>query len=83
MKQKQSCGLDLTKISGKGEFTCPKCGVTISPDDETEEVYSILEAKVKKQTLKELLIQCNRCANQIKLTGFSLLQNLQGQPQHF
>jgi hypothetical protein len=69
-------GLDLTRISGKGEFTCPKCGATISPDDETEEVYSILEAKVKRQILKELLIQCNRCANQISLTGFSLLQKL-------
>jgi hypothetical protein len=52
VKQKQFYGLDLNRISGKGEFNCPKCGVTISPDDETEEVYSILEAKVKKQILK-------------------------------
>lgn len=77
MKQEQFHGLDLTRISGEGEFACPKCGVTISPDDETEEVYSILEVKVKKQILKELLIQCNRCANKIHLTGFSLLQRLQ------
>ena len=77
MKQEHLHELDLTKISGKGEFTCPKCGVTISPDDETEEVYSILEVKVKKQALKELLIRCNRCANQIHLKGFSLLHKLQ------
>lgn len=70
----QSKGVDLTKITGKGEFACPKCGVTISPDDETEEVYSILEVKVKKQILKELLIQCNKCTNQIRITGFSILK---------
>lgn len=66
--------IDLQKIEGTGEFLCPHCGVSISPDDETEEVYSILEAEVKNSILENLLIQCNNCSNKILLTGFSILQ---------
>ncbi|MFB3889278.1 MAG: hypothetical protein ACE14S_07280 [Candidatus Bathyarchaeia archaeon] len=76
MKQEEVYAVDLTRIDGGGDFACPKCGVAISPDDETEEVYSVLEAKVEKQSLKELVLQCNRCRSQIHLTGFSLLQRL-------
>ncbi len=76
MKQVQAYILDLTRIPGNGEFTCPKCGVAISPDDETDEVYSILEAKVEKGILTSLVIQCRRCASQIHLEGFSLLQRV-------
>jgi hypothetical protein len=76
MKQKQVYVLDLTKISGSGDFSCPHCGAAISPDDCTEEVYSILEAKVNRQGLEELVIRCNKCASQLHLTGFSLLQKL-------
>lgn len=50
------------------------CGVSISPDDETEDVYSILEAKVKNNKLENLLIKCNNCLNKILLTGFSILE---------
>jgi len=63
--------LDLTKIDGNGDFPCPTCGVVISPEDESEEVYVIVEEKVKGKTLEELLIQCNRCSTRIRLTGFS------------
>ena len=77
MKQIHAYVLDLTKIAGNGAFWCPKCGVTMSPDDETEEVYSIIEAKLKGQILQDLVIQRNRCACQIHLTGFALLQKLQ------
>jgi hypothetical protein len=65
--------LDLTKIDGNGDFACPKCGVTISPEDETEDVYIILEEKVKDDVLEEMLIQCNKCGCRIRLTGFSVL----------
>jgi predicted RNA-binding Zn-ribbon protein involved in translation (DUF1610 family) len=65
--------LDLTKIEGNGDFPCPNCGVTISPEDETEDVYTILEEKVKDDALEEMLIQCNKCGSQIRLTGFSIL----------
>jgi hypothetical protein len=76
VNQAQAYVLDLTKIEGNGDFSCPKCGIAISPDDETEEVYSILESKVKGRVLEEIVIRCSRCASQIHLTGFPLLQKL-------
>jgi predicted RNA-binding Zn-ribbon protein involved in translation (DUF1610 family) len=66
--------LDLTKIDGNGDFPCPKCGVTISPEDESEDVYTIVEEKVRNDALEEMLIQCNKCGSQIRLTGFSILE---------
>jgi hypothetical protein len=76
MKQTQVYRLDLTKIDGSGDFSCPGCGAAISPDDYTEEAYSILEAKVNNQGLAELVIRCNSCASYLHLTGFSLLQKV-------
>jgi len=78
MKQIQSHVLDLTTIDGDGEFLCPDCGNRISPDDYTEDGYSILEIKVETQSLDEVIIQCKKCAATIHLTGFSLLQKLSG-----
>jgi len=74
MKQPLICELDLTRIQGNGDFPCPNCGVTISPEDETENVYQILETKVKGEDLEELMIQCNKCASQIHIKGFSTLE---------
>jgi phage FluMu protein Com len=71
-KTKQEYELDLTRAEGSGDFKCPKCKVTISPDDQTENVYTIREVKTKRDTLVELLIQCNRCMSLIHLTGFNL-----------
>ncbi len=62
--------VDLTRIQGDGNFSCPNCGVSISPEDETEDVYRILEAKVRGQTLEELKIQCNKCGSKIRVIGF-------------
>lgn len=62
--------VDLTKIDGDGAFPCPKCGAVISPEDETEEVYTIVKTRVKKDELAELVLMCNRCRSQIRLTGF-------------
>ena len=76
MKQTQAYRLDLTKIDGNGDLSCPRCGAAISPDDCTEETYSILEAKVNNQGLNELAIRCNSCSSYLHLTGFSLLQEL-------
>lgn len=75
MKQIHVYTLDLTKIEGSGDFPCPRCGITISPDDWTEETYSILEPKVNCQGLEELVIRCNKCESQLHLTGFFLLQS--------
>ncbi|MDG6223089.1 MAG: hypothetical protein IAX21_01840 [Candidatus Bathyarchaeota archaeon] len=65
--------LDLTQIDGDGDFACPSCGVTISPEDESEEVYTILDEKVNGEVLEELVIQCNTCSCKIRLIGFPAL----------
>ena len=62
--------VDLTAITGDGSFPCPKCGTIISPDDETEEVYKILNTKVINDQLVELEVECGTCRAVIRLTGF-------------
>jgi uncharacterized C2H2 Zn-finger protein len=65
--------VDLTEIQGEGDFPCPGCGVIISPEDETENVYRIISTKVHDDDLEELVIQCNRCKSKIRLVGFNTL----------
>jgi hypothetical protein len=65
--------INLLDLEGDGDILCPICCTRISPSDETEEVYSILEAKVRDNILEGLLIQCNNCSNKILLTGFAVL----------
>ena len=62
--------LDLTKIEGDGSFPCPKCGTAISPEDESEEIYKIVNTKVINDQLVELIITCGHCGSSISLTGF-------------
>lgn len=62
--------IDLTRIDGDGAFPCPKCGTLISPDDETEENYHIIDTKVKNDELEELTLTCTTCKSTIKLVGF-------------
>jgi len=62
--------IDLTKIDGDGAFPCPKCGSVISPDDETDTTYEIVETKVKGDDLEELVLTCKKCRTTIKLVGF-------------
>lgn len=69
---------DLTEIQGDGDFQCPKCGAIISPDDETDEAYCILEKKFGNKYLDELIIQCQKCKSEIWLTGFSILNIEEG-----
>ena len=68
--------VDLSKIEGSGDFPCPKCGAELSPEDETEAMYSIKEIKIRRDRLEELLIQCHRCESLIHLAGFKLLDDL-------
>lgn len=68
--------VDLTKIRGRGEFSCPKCGIKISPDDKTENTYIILEPVVRGECLEKIILQCNSCNSQIHLTGFHVLNKL-------
>jgi predicted RNA-binding Zn-ribbon protein involved in translation (DUF1610 family) len=62
--------VDLTKIDGDGTFQCPKCGTVISPDDESEDTYHIVNTRVKGDELAELVLTCKKCGANIKLTGF-------------
>ena len=62
--------INLATVEGDGSFQCPKCGMSISPDDESEENYQILDTKVVNDELAELVISCAKCGSTIKLTGF-------------
>jgi len=70
MKRSAVYKVDLTEIEGEGDFPCPNCGAMISPEDETETVYTILETRMKKDILEELIIRCNSCGSEIRLVGF-------------
>ena len=62
--------IDLTKIDGDGSFQCPKCRTLISPEDESEETYKIINTTVVNDQLVELVVSCTNCGRTIKLTGF-------------
>ena len=70
--------VNLAEIEGDGSFPCPKCGTLISPEDETEEVYKILDTKVINDELVELLISCGTCGTTIRLTGFQQTMEEEG-----
>jgi DNA-directed RNA polymerase subunit RPC12/RpoP len=65
--------VDLTKIKGKGDFNCPRCGTKISPDDRTEKTYKILETHMRGDELDSIMLECIKCESQIHLTGFHAL----------
>jgi len=75
-KKSVSYTIDLTKIDGDGAFPCPKCGTVISPEDETEQVYKIVDTKIINDELVELVIMCCKCGSNTKLTGFQ--QTIEG-----
>lgn len=68
--------VDLTRLRGKGEFSCPKCGTKISPDDTSESVYTVAEPVMKGDFVERLILQCNSCGSRIHLTGFQVLNRL-------
>ncbi|MCX8150582.1 MAG: hypothetical protein N3D85_03660 [Candidatus Bathyarchaeota archaeon] len=71
--------IDLTQIEGDGSFPCPRCGALISPEDETEEVYTIVETKVANDELLELIISCCTCGTTLRVTGFQHIVGLAGE----
>jgi predicted RNA-binding Zn-ribbon protein involved in translation (DUF1610 family) len=75
-KKSEAYTVDLTKIDGDGSFSCPKCGTIISPEDESEEIYKIIDTKVNNDELVELIVMCGNCGTNIKLTGFQ--QTIEG-----
>jgi hypothetical protein len=71
--------IDLTEIDGDGSVPCPKCSTIISPEDESEEVYKILDTKLDgNNELEGLLVECLTCGSIIKLTGFQQILNSMG-----
>jgi predicted RNA-binding Zn-ribbon protein involved in translation (DUF1610 family) len=62
--------VDVTTLPKSGEFPCPKCGTIISPDDESETVYTIGRTHVKGDNLESLDLSCNKCGSTINLYGF-------------
>jgi len=76
MQKMKPYTIDLTKINGNGRVSCPKCGVEISPDDTSEDVYTIIEPVVREDRLEKIVLQCNNCRSQISLEGFSTLSRM-------
>ncbi len=73
MQRIKCCTIDLTELDGSGDISCPKCGSIISPDDETQDAYIILETVMKEDNLDKMTLKCNKCQTHICLTGFQLL----------
>jgi peptide subunit release factor 1 (eRF1) len=75
MERKKPLVVDLSETKRNGQFKCPKCGVKISPDDQSEYTYSILETVMKGDYLEELILHCNRCGSKIHLVGFNVSED--------
>lgn len=54
MKKPKSFTINLSNAEGSGEVACPKCGIKISPDDQTEETYTILKPVMKGENLERI-----------------------------
>jgi hypothetical protein len=81
MKQKTANQLtvyrmELGEINSNGSLPCPCCGAHISPDDKTEEVYTLLDVCMNGAGLEEIVIRCNRCQSQIYIGGFSKAEQI-------
>jgi uncharacterized protein with PIN domain len=62
--------INLANAEDDGSFACPKCNTSISPEDETENNYEIIDTKIVNNELTELVLTCNKCGCTIKLIGF-------------
>jgi hypothetical protein len=69
-KQASMYTINMAMLEGDGSFQCPRCGKSISPDDDPEDNYEILDTKCVNEELAELVISCAKCKSAIKLTGF-------------
>ena len=76
LEQVEFFTVDLTKTGGSGDFRCPRCGIKISPEDVTEDVYTILETVTRGDCLEKIILRCNGCGSHIHLVGFDFLSRL-------
>lgn len=73
--------MELDEINRNGSLPCPGCGAHISPDDQTEEVYTLLDVNMNGAGLDEIVIRCNRCRSQIYIAGFQKAEQLASTPK--
>jgi DNA-directed RNA polymerase subunit RPC12/RpoP len=66
--------VDLSRLQGEGEFPCPKCASLISPEDESEETYTVVETNGDDESIEEVIIKCKKCNSVILLKGFDELE---------
>jgi len=57
--------IGLSDLDDTASFHCPNCGSRISPDDETEDVYSIID-HISDGNLQAVMISC-QCSQQVVL----------------
>ena len=69
-KKASTYTINMATLEGDGSFQCPRCGKSISPDDDPKDNYEILDTKCINEELAELVISCAECKSTIKLTGF-------------
>lgn len=68
--------VDLTKTEGEEDFPCPKCGTEISPQDQTDKTYQIVETSIRNKELAEIVLKCMNCGSRIRLVGFIDLKDV-------
>jgi phage terminase large subunit GpA-like protein len=77
MGRKTPYNIDLNLIEGDGNFPCPSCGTSFSPEDENGESYNIIDVKMaENNVLERLTIKCKKCSSVIKLEGFGALKEI-------
>ncbi|MGD6934366.1 MAG: hypothetical protein ACQCN5_09185 [Candidatus Bathyarchaeia archaeon] len=75
-KQVKAYKLNIAQTDLNGAFRCPNCGLTISPDDHTEDNYVIYETLMTDNNLNEIVLYCKGCLSFIHLIGFEKLRFL-------
>lgn len=69
-RQINSYRFDVASTNKDGGFLCPRCRAVISPDDHSENTYTIVDVTVGSSGLEELLLCCKNCSSLITLRGF-------------
>ena len=66
--------VSFSSLANDGSFNCTKCGIKISPEDETNENYEIIDTEIHDGEIAELIITCGKCGSILKLTGFQQIE---------
>jgi len=57
----------LSETDEKGNFPCPSCHIVISPDDLSNNIYTIQAVDLKDEIPQAIYIHCHVCGTDIKL----------------